>query len=92
MVLWFYGTPQDDVFLELKQVLQQRIVFVHGLPRDGQKMQDVINEHSGSKLVILDDLMENASNRDDVSALFTHGRHEDVSVVFLTQNLFHKGK
>ena len=36
--------------------------------------------------------MENASNRSDVTALFTHGRHEDVSVIFLTQNLFHKGK
>ena len=55
-------------------------------------MQDVINENSGSKLIILDDLMENTGNRDDVSALFTHGRHEDVSVVFLTQNLFHKGR
>ena len=36
--------------------------------------------------------MEKASNRADVAALFTHGRHENVSVVFLTQNLFHKSK
>ena len=36
--------------------------------------------------------MEEASNRSDVSNLFTKGRHADVSVIFLSQNLFHKGK
>ena len=36
--------------------------------------------------------MEKVGSRADVAALFTHGRHEDVSVIFLTQNLFHKSK
>ena len=43
-------------------------------------------------VIVLDDLMEKASNRADVAALFTHGRHNDTSVVFLTQNFFHKSK
>ena len=95
VIVWFYGAPQQDVFVELKDAMQphqQRIEFVHGLPEDGRMLQDVIGEHAGRKLVVLDDLMEKASNRADVAALFTHGRHEDVSVVFLTQNLFHKSK
>ena len=91
-ILWFYGTRQDDVFRQLQNALQQCIVFMPGLPRDGRTLQDVINDHSDRKLVILDDLMENVSNRKDVAALFTHGRHDDASVVFLSQNLFHKGK
>ena len=95
VIVWFYGAPQQDVFAELTDALQarqQRIEFVHGLPTDGSRLQDVIGEHAGRKLIVLDDLMEKASNRADVAALFTHGRHEDVSVIFLTQNLFHKSK
>lgn len=95
VIVWFYGAPQPNVFVELTDALRthrQRIEFVHDLPTDGSKLQDVIGEYSGRKLIVLDDLMEKASNRADVAALFTHGRHEDVSVIFLTQNLFHKSK
>ena len=95
VIFWFYGAPQRDVIDGVTNALQsqkQRIEFVHDLPTDGRTLQDVIGEHSGRKLVVLDDLMEKASNRADVAALFTHGRHENVSVVFLTQNLFHKSK
>lgn len=95
IILWFYASRQQDVFNEIEEALhrgQQRIEFVHGLPRDGRTLQDVVAEHRGRKLFVLDDLMEQASNRADVAALFTNGRHEDVSVIFLTQNLFHKGK
>ena len=40
------------------------------------------------KLIVLDDLMEKASNRADVAAFFTYGRHEHVSVMYLTQIFF----
>ena len=93
VILWFCGARQEHVFHKLQQALnQQHFEFVSGLPQDSRSLQEVIGEHPGRKLVVLDDLMENASNRSDVAALFTHGRHEDVSVIFLTQNLFHKGK
>ena len=72
--------------------LGQRIEFVHGLPKE-KTIQELVNEWPGQrKLIVLDDLMEKASNRDDVVALFTHGRHENISVMFLTQNFFHKSK
>ena len=95
MIVWFYGAQQHEVFSELDktmQVLGQRIEFVHGLPKE-KTIQELVNEWSGQrKLIVLDDLMEKASNRDDVAALFTHGRHENLSVMFLTQNFFHKSK
>ena len=70
----------------------QRIEFVQGLPQD-KTVQDFISDFPGQqKLIVLDDLMEKASNRPDVAALFTHGRHEHVSVMYLTQNFFHKSK
>ena len=36
--------------------------------------------------------MEKANNQHDVAALFTHGRNEYVSVMYLTQKNFHKSK
>ena len=70
----------------------QRIEFVQGLPQN-KSVQDFIIDFPGQqKLIVLDDLMEKASNRADVAALFTHGRHENLSIMYLTQNFFHKSK
>ena len=94
-IIWFYGTSQQSIFDELIVTMQeygQRIEFVQGLPQD-KTVQDFIGDFPGQqKLIVLDDLMEKASNRPDVAALFTHGRHEHVSVMYLTQNFFHKSK
>lgn len=91
-MIWFYASRQEDTFNEIEAALNdQRVEFIHGLPKE-RSIQDVIEMRYGRKLVVLDDLMEEASNRSDVAALFTNGRHENVSVIFLTQNLFHKGK
>ena len=94
-IIWFYGASQQSIFDELIGTVQeygQRIEFVQGLPQD-KTVQDFIGDFPGQqKLIVLDDLMEKASNRPDVAALFTHGRHEHVSVMYLTQKFFHKSK
>ena len=92
-IVWFYGAPQQDVFKEVRETTHgQHIEFLHGLPQD-KTVQELVTDLPGRrKLIVLDDLMEKASNRADVAALFTHGRHNDMSVVFLTQNFFHKSK
>ena len=47
---------------------------------------DFIGDFPGQqKLIVLDDLMEKASNRPDVVALFTHGRNEHVSVKIMVK-------
>ena len=43
-------------------------------------------------MIDFDDWIEKASNQPNMAALFTHGRHEHVSVMYLTQNFFHKSK
>jgi len=43
-------------------------------------------------LVLIDDLMHDAISSQTVVSLFTTGRHIGVSTIFLTQNIFAKGK
>jgi hypothetical protein len=59
--------------------------FVEGIPDIGQ----FTGEHR--TLLILDDLMN--TNSDSISELFTRvSHHRNVSVFYLTQNIFHKSK
>lgn len=88
-IFWFYASYQPIAFDEIKENVAN-VEFVRGLPEED--ILDTIQKHYGRKLVIIDDLMEEASNRSDVKHLFTRGRHEDVSVIFLVQNLYHKAK
>ena len=89
-VFWFSPSTQNEIFSELERKLDDTIKFVKGLP--SEDILDFIHTHAGSKLLIFDDLMEEASKRADVKNLFTRGRHENVSVIFLSQNTFHQGK
>jgi hypothetical protein len=46
-----------------------------------------------TNLVILDDLMAEASDAKEVQDLFTKGsHHKNLSVILVTQNLFHHGR
>lgn len=61
------------------------VIFKEGIPN--------MDEFNGSKpnLIIIDDLMRESDGR--VVDLFTKGcHHRNISVFFITQNLFHQGK
>lgn len=89
-VFWFAPSRQDDVINELNGKLKGRFTFVKGLP-ESEDVIDQVQVRGGRKLIILDDVMEEASKRSDIKHLFTRGRHENVSVIFLSQNAFHQG-
>src|SRR6185437_5221748 len=58
--------------------------FVQGIPN--MEMLD-----GSPKLIVLDDLMHESN--DKVAMLFTKGsHHRNVSVIFITQNIFHQKK
>lgn len=81
-IVWCYTEEQD--FHDT--VDDPRISFHMGLP----KAEDLSADRD-SKLIILDDLMSEVDN--SITNLFTRqSHHRDISVVFITQNLFHKGK
>jgi hypothetical protein len=79
-VVWFYGIHQP-LYDEIEDV-----AFVEGLPTD---FKEYLGQHT---LFIIDDLMQ-SSNDKRLSNLFTRGSHHlNLSVIFITQNFFHKGK
>ena len=64
------------------------IEFYDGLPTNIEVMFD----RSKQNICIIDDLMQSASGNQLVENLFTNGRHLNLSVVFVSQNLFYTGK
>lgn len=65
--------------------LIDNIEFIEGLP------DDFITNADENTLIILDDLMLESSNK-KVCELFTKGsHHRNLSVILVTQNIFHKG-
>lgn len=84
-VIWVYKTWQEEIFSELLQNQSMfEIEFVEDLPNVTDKQENTV--------IIIDDLMVEAAQNDLVQALFTRGRHLNLSVIYLAQNLFHKGK
>ena len=69
--------------------LGENIEFREGLPQN----EDYSNDPR-PKLVIIDDLMRESSNGGGaIVNLFTKGsHHNNLSVIFITQNVFHQGK
>jgi hypothetical protein len=80
-IIWFYGSLHD-CFKEFPSV-----EFVEGLPSE-----NFDNLLDGRRtLIVIDDLMSETDVR--VTKLFTKfSHHKDASVIYVSQNLFHKGK
>ncbi|KAF4529260.1 hypothetical protein B566_EDAN017701 [Ephemera danica] len=86
-VVWCYGADQilyDDV----KKSCKAPVRFIEGLP----SLSKIAPEQSPpSRLVVLDDQMREANEQ--VVDLFTKGsHHRNLSIIFITQNVFHQGK
>ena len=78
-IIYCYGSYQP-LFKSMKNVQ-----FEDGLPSSLGSLRNA--------LVIIDDLMLEMGNDSRLSNLFTKGsHHRNLSVIFLTQNLFHQGK
>ena len=86
-IVWFHRRHQPDMFCSLAQEIRS-IEFDEGLPANTEVMSD----KSKRNICIIDDLMQSASGSQLVENLFTDGRHLNLSVVFISQNLFHTGK
>ena len=91
-VFWYYGAKQSDVFGELKDLLGSKIKFTDGLPSEESIVASVEGAKGERTLIVLDDLMDETGKRSDVKQLFTRGRHQNISVLLITQNYTHKGK
>ena len=83
-IAWCYAKHQPALLDELLKIVPD-IEYAEGIP---ENLESMFNR-SVSNLVILDDLMDEGGDSKAVSQLFTRGRHDNLSVIFLTQNLFH---
>lgn len=78
-IVYCYGNYQP-LFNSMKNVN-----FEEGLPPNLNSIRNA--------LIIIDDLMTELANDNRLSKLFTKGsHHRNLSVIFITQNLFHQGK
>ena len=86
-IVWFYGRHQPDLFCSLTQDIPC-IEFYEGLPTNIEAMSDT----SKCNICIINDLMQSTRGNQFVENLFTNGRHFNLSVVFVSQNIFYTGK
>ena len=71
------------------KIIYSRISENQGFP---DNLNDMVRGHDSS-LLVLDDLMSQCSNDQRVADLFTRGsHHREISVLYLTENLFPPGK
>lgn len=87
-IIWYYAEQQSLPTAEsVSNATESGIEYREGLPQESDYDTDTL-----PKLIIIDDLMREASNNVVVD-LFTKGcHHKNLSVFFITQNLFHQGR
>ena len=89
LVVWYYNQWQSK-YDEIQRALKNRIRFAQGLPELEEDLSNI--KSSRHTIIVLDDLMAQATDSPMVSKLFTQGRHRNASVILLLQNMFPKGK
>ena len=88
-VVWCYNQWQSQ-YEAIQRDLGSHIRFMQGLPELGDDLSSIpTSKHT---IIVLDDLMAQATDSPLVSKLFTQGRHRNASVILLLQNMFPKGK
>lgn len=85
----FHPMPQKIIYCYGKYQpifkLMKNVEFIEGLPDNLNSIQNA--------LIIIDDLMTEVANDFRLSNLFTKGcHHQNLSVIFIMQNIFVKGK
>ena len=88
-IFWYYNQWQE-CYEELKKSLGKRMLFERGVPELSEDLCEINPRYNN--IIILDDLMAEATDSPVVSRLFMQGRHRNTSVIFLLQNMFPKGK
>ena len=81
IVIWAYGVEGAVDYAQFNDV---NINYVEGLPS--------MDEIKGCHLLIIDDLMSELANSNDLSSLFTRGRHDKISTIFIVQNALPQGR
>lgn len=83
-ILWAYGQWQELYSEPLKGV---SVRYHENLPEE----EDIISDKP--ELIVIDDLMSELTGDVNMTKLFTKwSHHHNIDVIFIVQNVFHKGK
>ena len=85
----FY-TQWQSLYDRLQATHGTSIAFTQGLPEVNDNLDNI--DDRVHNVWVLDDLMDEAVQSPVISRLFTRGRHRNLSVLLLLQNMFPKGK
>ncbi len=88
-ILWCYNQHQN-CYDAMKRKFGSKIYFFRGLPKFSDNLEEI--DPKVNNIIVLDDLMAEASDSPLVAGLFTQGRHRNASVILMLQNMFPKGK
>ena len=87
-IFWLMGS-EDGESGETAQILkeiQKEVIFMNGFQKGWQRFLE------RGDAIVIDDLFIESTKEKDFNNLFTKiARHRGVTVIFLTQNLFHQG-
>ena len=87
-ILYCYKIMQDKL-LNLEKTVPSLTLY-KGLP--SLKLIKDMSSDSEELLIVLDDLVFAAVKSPIVAELFVSGRHYNISLIFITQNIFEQGK
>ena len=87
-IVWCYGQWQP-MYLDMIATIPD-IEFNEGIPNDIAE-KDILDVSEGS-FVVLDDLMAQSGNDNRISDLVTNESRRNLSVIYIVQNIFHRGR
>ena len=82
-ILYVCDSKQDDIFNPLKERYGDKIFFLDDAPTFAEMK---------NSLVVLDDQISEVADSKEILNAFLKGRHKNISIILLTQNLFFKSK
>ena len=89
-IYYHYGSAYKPIFDEMSKSIPN-LVFKEGLNIEEDLAE--IAKTNDSYCMVFDDLMVEINNNPNLEKLWTvHSHHYNLSIIYLTQNLFEKGK
>lgn len=85
-IVWIYKHYQDNIFHDLQEKFKNKLVLLKEFPDFNSigKQENTV--------IIIDDLIAETVDSKEIQDLYISGRHLNISIISLSQNLFIKGK
>lgn len=89
-IYYHYGSTYQPIFDDMSKSIPN-LIFKEGLPLEEELRE--MSSDKGHNCIVLDDLMSEVNNHPKLEKLWTvHSHHYNISILYLTQNIFEKGK